>query len=92
MPWKQNPNDGSQTWDYVMRGETEKAIDHYLEHELTAPLANNLDRHQRLNYVVFAQVYDDPRVAAGLAADAERYTVLREEVRAVLRRPEWNNP
>jgi hypothetical protein len=33
-----------------------------------------------------------PRVVAGLAADAERFAEVREEVRAMLQRPEWNNP
>jgi hypothetical protein len=75
-----------------MKGETEKAIDSYLEYELTAPLAKNLDRHQKLLNAVFGPVYEDPRVAAGLAADAERFADLREEVRVMLQRPEWNNP
>jgi len=41
---------------------------------------------------VFAPVYEDPRVAAGLREDAERFAVLREEVSEMLQRPEWNNP
>jgi len=92
IPWNRDPSDGSLTWDYVMKGETEKAIDSYLEYELTAPLARNLDRPQKLLNAVFGPVYEAPRVAAGLAADAERYAEVREEVRAMLQRPEWNNP
>jgi hypothetical protein len=76
----------------VMKGETEKAIDSYLEYELTAPLARNLDRPRKLLKAVFGPVYEAPRVAAGLAADAERFAEVREEVRAMLQRPAWNNP
>jgi TolB-like protein len=76
IPWNRDPSDGSLTWDYVMKGETEKAI----------------DRPQKLLNAVFGPVYEAPRVAAGLAADAERYAEVREEVRAMLQRPEWNNP
>ena len=91
LPWKAFDNE-SYVWDYVMRGQTEQAVDYYLEHVLTAPLANDLDRHRKMHYAVFAPVYEDMRVAAGLATDTERYAALREEVRAMLQRPEWNNP
>jgi hypothetical protein len=75
-----------------MNGEVEQAIDHYLEYELNEPLAQNLDRHRKLHYQLFAPVYEDPRVAAKLIEDARRFEVVREEVREMLRRPEWNNP
>ena len=91
IPWKDH-GDGSYVWDYVMRGEIEQAVDHYLEHELTAPLAEKLDRHRKLHSAVFGPVYENPRIAAGLAADAERFAELQEDVRAMLQRPEWNNP
>jgi len=92
FPWKQDPADESYVWDYLMRGEVEQAIDHYLRYQLTEPLAQNLNRHRKLHYAVFGPVYEDPRVAAGLARDAERYAEVREEVRDMLQRPEWNNP
>jgi hypothetical protein len=91
IPWKEF-GDEAYVWDYVMRDQIEAAVDHYLEHDLTAPLAKNLDRHRKLHAALFGPVYEDPRVAAGLAADAERFAGLRDEVRAMLQRPEWNNP
>ena len=92
FPWKNDPADENYTWDYLMNGEVDKAVDHYLEYELTEPLANNLDRHQKVHYAVFGPLYEDPRVAAKLAEEAERFAEVREEVRAMLQRPEWNNP
>ena len=46
----------------------------------------------RYSYTLFAPVYEDPRVAALLAEDAERFAALREEVRDMLQQPEWENP
>jgi len=92
FPWKLDPSDKNYTWDYLMNGEVEQAIDHYLEYDINEPLAKNLDRHRKRLYPVFAPVYDDPRVAARLIADAERFSEVREEVREMLRKPEWNNP
>jgi TolB-like protein len=92
FPWKKGPSDGNYTWDYLMNGEVEQAIDHYLEYELNEPLARNLDRHRKRIYPLFAPVFDDPRVASRLLADAERFSEVREEVREMLRQPEWNNP
>jgi len=92
FPWKNDPADGNYTWDYLMNGEVDQAVDHYLEYELTEPLASNLERHRKGLYAVFGPVYEDPRVAAKLADQARRFTEVREEVRAMLRRPEWNNP
>ena len=92
FPWKNDPADGNYTWDYLMNGEVDKAVDHYLEYELTEPLANNLDRHQKVHYAVFGPLYEDPRVAAKLAEEAERFAEVREEVRAMLQSPEWKQP
>jgi len=92
FPWKQDPADENYTWDYLMNGEVEQAVDHYLEYELNEPLALNLDRHRKPHYAFFGPVYEDPRVAAKLNEEARRYAALREEVRNMLQRPEWNNP
>ena len=92
FPWKLDPASEDYTWDFIMNGEVEQAIDHYLEYELAEPLANNLKRHRKLHYQFFGPVYEDPRVVAKLAEEAERFAEVREEVRAMLQRPEWNNP
>jgi len=91
IPWKEFDDD-AYVWDYVMRGRIEEAVNHYLEHGLKEPLADNLNRHRKMHAALFGPVYEDPRVAASLAEDAERYSQLREEVRTMLQRPEWNNP
>lgn len=41
---------------------------------------------------IIADQGENPRVAARLIEDAERYAVMREEVRVMLQRPEWENP
>jgi len=92
FPWKQDPDSNNYTWDFVINGEVEQAIDHYLEYELNKPLAGNLDRHRKQLYPLFAPVYEDPRVAARLTEDAAHFEVVRQEVREMLQRPEWNNP
>jgi tetratricopeptide (TPR) repeat protein len=92
IPWKQGPSDPNVTWDHLMNGKLEQAIEHYLEYELEEPLAKNLDRHKKLFYAMYGPVYEDPRVAAKLSEDAKRYAEVREEVREMLQRPEWSNP
>ena len=90
LPWKPDPAHGSYTWDYLMNGQVDEAVDHYLQYELNEPLAENLNRHRKGLYAVFAPVYEDPRVATRLAEDAERYAALREQVRDMLHGPEWS--
>lgn len=90
FPWKQDPTDEAFVMDYLMRGENEQAIEHYLQYEMTKPLARELERPSKPLYALYAPVYEDPRVAAQLAADAERYAVIRRDVIAMLHRPEWS--
>jgi len=90
FPWRQDPADRNHTWNFLMNGEVEQAIDHYLKYELTEPLAGNLNRHRKPLYALYAPVYEDPRVAAKLIEDAERYAQVREEVREMLAGEEWS--
>jgi tetratricopeptide (TPR) repeat protein len=92
FPWNLDPSDSNITWDLLMRGQTEEAIEHYLEYEMQEPLAKNLDRHRKRFSALYGPVYDDPRAAAKLIEDAKRYAELREQVREMLQRPEWSNP
>ena len=92
IPWKRDPADGNFTWDFLMKGEFEKATDHFLEYELNEPLARNLNRHRKRMYPLFGPVYDDPRVTAALNEDAQRFAALREEVSEMLQQPEWETP
>jgi TolB-like protein len=90
FPWLADPADELHTWGYLINGDTDKAIDHYLEYRLSLPLAQELDRINKPLYPLFAPVYEDPRVAARLAQDAGRFEQLRGQVQAMLQRPEWN--
>jgi hypothetical protein len=90
FPWRKDPADSNHTWHALMTGDLEAAIEHYLEYELNEPLAQNLNRHRKRVQAIYAPVYEDPRVAAKLIEDAERYAAVRNEVRAMLQQPEWS--
>jgi TolB-like protein/Tfp pilus assembly protein PilF len=92
FPWREDRSGENITWDLLMNGQLEQAIENYLEIELRRPLADNLDRHRKRHYAMYAPIYEDPRVAAALNEEAERFVRLREDVRAMLQRPEWENP
>jgi hypothetical protein len=89
FPWLADPADANHTMNYLMLGEPDKAIQHYLEHRLSRPLALNLTRHERRMSALMGPVYKDPRVKAALDAEAERYAELRIEVQEMLQEPEW---
>jgi TolB-like protein len=92
FPWKKNKKSGNHTWDQLIMGNVEQAVDHFLEYELAQPVAKNLTRHRKPFYAMFAPVYEDPRVAAKLVERAERFAEVREDVQAMLQGPKWNNP
>ena len=89
-PLKYDPASEYHTWNHLMRGDVEAAVAHYLEYEQADPLAQDLERHRRPLALTLAPVYEDPRVTARLAADAERFDELRDDVIAMLQRPEWS--
>jgi TolB-like protein/Tfp pilus assembly protein PilF len=89
FPWLADPADANHTMNYLMLGEPDKAIQHYLEHRLSRPLTLNLTRHERRMSALMGPVYKDPRVKAALDAEAERYAELRIEVQEMLQEPEW---
>ena len=78
-------------WNHVMRGETEQAIEHFLEYGLATPLAEFLERPQRQFPLTLGEVYADPRVDAALNKDARRLEEMRAEVQALLQGPEWTD-
>jgi TolB-like protein/tetratricopeptide (TPR) repeat protein len=92
FPWKKVPESGNYTWNYVINGEVEQAVDHVLSHELTEPVSKNPGLHRKPLYALFAPVYEDQRVAAKLIERGKRFAELREDVRTMLQKPEWNNP
>lgn len=90
LPWR-DPEKTSFIDDLLIKGETQKAIDHYLEVRLQRPLARNLGLHRRHLYKSFyGPIYDDPRVAAKLAQLDKEFVQLRKDVAEELQKPEWN--
>jgi TolB-like protein len=87
--WREDEDHGLWTMDLMIQGRTEEAIEHYVEHRVPKPLATNLQRFKRTRQAIFAPVYSDLRVAAALDDEAERWTVLRDEVREMLQGDEW---
>jgi len=90
FPWKKTPESGDYTMDYLMKGEVEQAIDHFLAHELNKPVSKNLGLHRKPLYALYAPVYEDERVAARLTERSELFAALRKDVGAMLQQPEWN--
>ncbi|MDX1460520.1 MAG: tetratricopeptide repeat protein [Xanthomonadales bacterium] len=89
FPWKRDPADENWIWDYLLNGQTDKAIEHYLEHRIDQPLARNLRRHLRPMKPLYGPVWDDPRVANALADEDRRLASLKDEVRDLLQGEEW---
>jgi TolB-like protein/Tfp pilus assembly protein PilF len=89
-PWKKTSKSENYTWDYLMNGKIDQAIDHFLEHELAMPVSKNLGLHRKPLYALFAPVYEDDRVAARLIERSERFAELRRNVRTMLQQPDWS--
>ena len=89
FPDQQDPEAEYQVWNHVMRGETEQAIEHFLEYGLAEPLSGWLERPQRQFPLTLGDVYADPRVEAALNEDDRRLQELRAEVQAMLQGPDW---
>ena len=89
FPWKADPADQNWLWDYILSGQPEKAVAHYLEHRVNQPLATNLVRHTRPMPSLFEPLWNDPRISEFLDEDAKRFVTVRQEVRDMLQRPEW---
>jgi len=90
LPWLTDPDDFAHTWNDVMLGDYQVAADRFLEQRLSLPMATNLLRHQRRFAPLFNVIYEEPRVAARLAELDREFEQLREDVREMLQRPEWN--
>jgi TolB-like protein/tetratricopeptide (TPR) repeat protein len=89
FPWLDDPSDQNHIWNYVLTGQPEKAIDHYLEQRLTLPMARNLLRHQKRLVSIYGEVYADPRVMARQAELDKEFMALRSEVQEMLQGEEW---
>jgi len=89
FPWLDDPGDRNHTLNFVMTGQPEKAIEHFLEHRLTLPLAGNLNLHEKRHSSIYGEIYEDPRVIARQAQLGKEFVQLREDVREMLQGEEW---
>jgi TolB-like protein/Tfp pilus assembly protein PilF len=89
IPWRQ-PERAATTWDNIMKGDTQGAATHYLEHRLSVPMAGNLNRHKRYFEPLYRDVLADPEVAARLVDKDAEFAQLRETVSELMLEPEWN--
>lgn len=89
FPWMDDPDDINHTWNYLMTGRPEEAINHYLEHRLTQPLARNLRRHEKRMTSLMGVIHADPRVAARMAELEQEFTQVRSDVQEMLQGREW---
>jgi len=89
VPWRQ-PEQAATTWDNIMKGDTDSAADHFLEHRLSQPMAGNLSRHKRIFEPFHREVFADPRVATRLIEKEAEFAQLRETISELMLEPEWN--
>jgi len=89
LPWR-DPENGARTYELIYTGDIDAAIDQYLEHRISEPMANNLYRHKRVLAPVFAEVYADPRVQAKLNEKDAEFAQLRDSIGELMQESEWN--
>jgi len=89
FPWRE-PDNIQFMLDKFYAGDIDGAIENVLEHRLSRPLAANLEMHIQKNKIMFADIYDDPRVAARFDELGQEHQLLREQVRELMLEPEWN--
>jgi len=88
FPWR-DPKNGNLMVNYVMTGDIPAAVENFL-FRLNQPIASNLQRHKRLDKILFAPVYENPDVAARLTQLDTEFAQLREQVSEMMQEPEWN--
>jgi len=89
FPWR-DPKRSTLLTSNLLIGDTQAAIDNFLNVRLNLPMASNPNRHKRRDKVLFAPVYDDPAVATRLTQLDQEFTELREQVSEMVREAEWN--
>lgn len=89
FPWR-GPGSENILIDYVMLGETEQAIEYFLEDRLSQPMATNLSRHKKNFQRFYGSLYNEPRVAARLSELDQEFVQLQAEIRELMLEPEWN--
>jgi len=89
FPWR-DPRGGLLMTNYLFIGDTQAAIDNYLNVRLNQPMARNLQRHKRIDKALYAPLYEDPDVATRMAQLDAEFAQLREQVSEMMQDPEWN--
>lgn len=88
FPWR---DDGGNNIldDLIMLGDTEAAIDYFLNERLSKPMALNVGRHKPFMKGFYGPLYDDPRVAVRMAELDREFEQLRGEISEMMLEPEW---
>ena len=89
FPWR-NPKNPDYLWILVFEGDIEGAANFILETLLANPLTANLDNALSVEALLFPEVFADPRIQARMTEIRQEYESLRQQVRAMLASPEWN--
>jgi len=89
FPWRE-PGSENILIDHVMLGETEQAIEYFLDDRLSQPMATNLGRHKRNSQQFYRSLYNEPNVAARLSELDQEFAHLQTEIRELMLEPEWN--
>jgi len=88
FPWREIDPD-NRVQDLIFRGQLEEAIRVALEEDLSRPLAIGTWRLDAYRTPLFADVVQDPAVAARLAELDREFNAMREGVLTMLEQPEW---
>jgi len=89
FPWHR-PESSALTWEAVISGDTDAAVEHYLEYRLSRPMATDVRRHKRGFAPFYSKIFADPRVAARLAEKDREFDQLRDTVGEMMLEPVWN--
>jgi len=89
FPWSE-PDSFGYMINQIYTGDIEGAINSFLEHKLSEPLATDLRAHTPRNLSLMADVYADPRVAKRMTEREEEFSQLRVQIRELMLHPEWS--
>ena len=88
FPWR-DPKRGTLFTNYLLIGDTQAAVDNFLNVRLNLPMASNLNRHKRRDKALYGPVYDDPAVATRLTQLDKEFSEVRDQVAQMVQEPEW---
>ena len=89
FPWRE-PDSFAYMHNLIFTGDIEGATNNFLEEHLSKPLAADPEMHLPRDKHLMAEIYADPRVAMRMAELEKEHAQMREQVREMMLRPEWN--